>query len=518
MDNNKVILVIDDERVIRKIISFNLERKGYRSVLVESAHEAFEALAKGQIDLVLCDVNLGGMNGFELCERVRAMDHYRALPFIFLTAKDSDENRTMAISVGADDFVTKPFNIDNLMLKIEGLLKRVEIYKNYGTREKAEKFLVTENKRVMIVDDDPFIMEMLTRSFQNVGIEVRSSLDAHSAMDVIQSFSPDIILSDITMPGIDGFEFRQMLLADPRVKEIPFVFLTSTDSDSVMIESFNYEIKDYIVKTTRPQVLVAKINNIINSTRKDKQTAVRELKEVADKLAVDAAPFVSPCVNGFDLEQWHLPFKEIPGGDFIDYIEIDKNRTVIILGDVMGKKWGAWFFTFSFIGYLRSSIRIAINSLTEFTAGSILDSVNSAIYKDSKVSEVFSAVSVVIVDARDKSIQYSGAGDLPALILRKATSTIEKISTDNSLLGILPNTKYDFARVSLSPGDSFFIFSDGLTDMRNSDGVELGYMGIEKLLNEQSQTELLEYIKEKVTEFCGARFDDDISLVSIKAL
>ena len=54
--------------------------------------------------------------------------------------------------------------------------------------------------------------------------------------------------------------------------------------------------------------------------------------------------------------------------------------------------------------------------------------------------------------------------------------------------------------------------------MRNSDGVELGYMGIEKLLNEQSQTELLEYIKEKVTEFCGARFDDDISLVSIKAL
>jgi sigma-B regulation protein RsbU (phosphoserine phosphatase) len=516
IETNKKILVVDDEEVIRKIISFNLKRKGYEPILADSAFAAIDLLRQNKVQLVLCDVNMAGMSGLAFCEKVREQEEYKALPFIFITGKDSPESRTEAFSIGADDYVTKPFNIDGLMLKIEALLKRVEIYRSYGLRDKLSAAPPEIGKRVIVVDDDPFFAGMIKTSFENAGFEVREAYDAKSGFELAMSFSPDIILSDISMPDIDGYQFRQNLLADPRVRDIPFVFLTAADSEQVIIDSYKYEIKDFIVKTTRPQVLVAKVANIIKTTRNDLRKGLQELRAAVDKVGMDVAPSQSPRFKGFTIRQWHVPYRDTPGGDFIDYIELDDSRMVIILGDVMGKKWGAWFFAFSFIGYIRSAIRVVVQKSSSCSAGDVLNEVNKAIYKDAKISEIFSSVSIVIVDNRNSTFQYAGAGDMPLLLFDRNKKTVKKLSSEDPLLGIIPGTEYHTNEITLSKDESLLFFTDGITDSRNSNGMPLTYDGVYDAVLAARPEDPFAYLKNHLIEFTKNRFDDDVSLLSVE--
>ena len=517
-ENKRNILVVDDEAVVRKILSFNLTRRGYQPIPVDNASDALLELEKTQIDLVLCDVNMDGMNGFEFCQKVRQREEHKALPFIFITAKDTTEFKAKALNIGADDLISKPFDIDQLMLKIEALLKRVEIYRSYGRREKVNHQMEEGKSRILIVDDDTFICDILKRAFENDGYDARIANNVTDALEIAHSLSPDIIISDIMMPEVDGFTFRKMLLSDKRLKDIPFVFLTSTDSEQVMIDSFNYDIKDFIVKTTRSTILVAKIGNIIRNTKKDRQSSIVELQEAVDMVSLEVVPAHSPTFDGYLIQQWNVPFKGTPGGDFIDYIEIDDDRLVIIVGDVMGKKWGAWFFAFSFIGYLRSAIRVAIDRSEIIDASVILSEVNKAIYKDAKISEIFSTVSILIVNKKNMSLQYSGAGDLPMLLIDAATRSVRKIVSDGPLLGIFSGSEYNNFEFPLQKGDCCLLFTDGITDSRNFEGSAFGYDRMTTAIEADPHGDPYALLISEFSNFTGSHFDDDVTLIGITAL
>ncbi len=135
MDQPKQILVIDDDAAMRKLIGFNLKRAGYEVIEADGPGQAFEHLEKITPDLVLCDIMMSGMDGFTFCEKVRSQEKYKALPFIFVSAKSSLADKERAIALGADDYITKPFILDELLLKIRALLKRSEIYKAYGAKK-----------------------------------------------------------------------------------------------------------------------------------------------------------------------------------------------------------------------------------------------------------------------------------------------------------------------------------------------------------------------------------------------
>ncbi|HKX55382.1 MAG TPA: response regulator transcription factor, partial [Xanthomonadales bacterium] len=122
MKNGFHILVIEDETAIREGLADVLVFHGYR---VESAATGVEGLRKaqtGHFDLVLLDIMLPGMDGYEICARIRAGD--RELPIIMLTARDSDQDIIQGLKLGADDYVAKPFSIQQLVLRIEAVLRR----------------------------------------------------------------------------------------------------------------------------------------------------------------------------------------------------------------------------------------------------------------------------------------------------------------------------------------------------------------------------------------------------------
>lgn len=518
-NGNKKLLIIDDEPVARKVINFALKKEGYKVIEAPGPQEGFQKLNSEDIDLVFCDVMMEGMDGFEFCKKVRQEEKYKALPFIFITAMDSSEAKSKAFDSGADDIITKPVNNKELLAKTSSLLKRIEIYKSYGVKKKFEVTNEDKASKVLLVDDDPIIAKLFQKSLEKAGFEYEYRNNAKDGYEAAKTYAPDLILSDYDMPEINGFEFRKMLLADPSVKDIPFVFLTSHDSDELMLDGYNLNIEDFILKTISPKVVAIKVRNILNKLRKERQKAVQELHEAADSVSMEVVPDSSPSFEGFEISQWFVPFKGIPGGDFIDYINVGDDKLVIVLGDIMGKKWGAWFFAFSYISYIRSTIRFVLKESEDFDSKDILIKINENIYNDAKISEIFTTLSLVILDKNKKSIQYSGAGDLPIIYYKSESKTAGQLNSEGLLLGIKPDGKYKTVEVDVNRGDNIIIFSDGIAETRNAEGEQYGSQRLMDLVKQKSEDkQIIEVIKEELIKFSCKNFEDDISLVVVNCL
>jgi DNA-binding response OmpR family regulator len=115
------ILAVDDEPRYLEIIRFNLEAAGYRVDCAASGEEALEAFAAEEPDLIVLDVMLPGIDGFEVCSRVRERS---SCPIIMLTAKGAEEDKVRGLRLGADDYVTKPFSAQELLARVEAVLRR----------------------------------------------------------------------------------------------------------------------------------------------------------------------------------------------------------------------------------------------------------------------------------------------------------------------------------------------------------------------------------------------------------
>lgn len=517
MPSNKDILLIDDDLVTRKIITKNLQKNGYDILETDNASSAMKLLNENVIDLVLCDIVMDDMDGFEFCNVVRQQEKYKALPFIFVSSKDSPEDRAKALSLGADDYITKPVDPETLLLKVQSLLKRVEIYKQFSLRQKLNANLNEEQYKVLILDDDPVLQKVLCHTLEKKGMDCVVAKDVNDAMEKVKQVRPDLILSDLVMPDVSGFDFRKMLLKDPILSEIPFVFLTSVEEESSIIEGYDLDIKDFISKAQNPVVIGIKVKNILDTINKERRKSVLELQQVASSISIEVVPEKPRQLDGFFIKQLHIPYKGMPGGDFLDYIPVDDDRMVIIVGDVMGKQWGAWFFTFSFIGYIRSAIRVAINSINVLTAGDVMKNVNAAIYKDAKVSEIFSTVTCVVLDKKNYTAEYTGAGDLSILVHRADTGEVDQYESQGLLLGISEDGEYDNIQIQMQPQDEMVIFTDGITDSRNREGKAYGMSKVIETLKGKSTKGLkFDELKTSFTDYTKNVFDDDITLIGIQ--
>ena len=115
------ILIVEDERDIREILSFNLERAGYRTVEASSAEQGLEKLTQST-SLILLDVMLPGMSGFEMASKIREEGSH--VPIIFLTARSAEEDVLSGFSSGGDDYIAKPFSRAELLARVKAVLKR----------------------------------------------------------------------------------------------------------------------------------------------------------------------------------------------------------------------------------------------------------------------------------------------------------------------------------------------------------------------------------------------------------
>ncbi len=145
------ILLVEDEDQLRKIIKLNLEIENYEVVATDNGKKAMEYVNGQHFDLIILDVMLPEVNGFQICEQVRLRN--RKVGIIIISAKDTSNDRITGLKLGADDYLTKPFNLEELLLRVQNLLKRsseetsIEI-ENYSFGDNVINFVTYEAKGI----------------------------------------------------------------------------------------------------------------------------------------------------------------------------------------------------------------------------------------------------------------------------------------------------------------------------------------------------------------------------------
>lgn len=371
---------------------------------------------------------------------------------------------------------------------------------------------------ILLVEDEVNIAKLFTYNLTKAGFKVEHSLNGKEALDVIYNIRPDIIISDVMMPVMDGYEFRRKLLEDPEFKKIPFVFLTAKGEDDDILQGYDMEIEDYIIKTSSPKIVIAKVSAILKTLEKERTKIVGEVQRAADTMGAKVVPDEYPVFEGFKIKHWHLPYKNIPGGDFIDYFKIDDDNLAVILGDVMGKRWGAWYFAVAYAGYVRSATRFVLESTTDFKPSEILQKANESVFKDERISEVFVTLSIIILNNKTKTARYSGAGDLP-LFFRSADGKADKFISEGTLLGFSHQGDYNDIELTLNSGDELFLVTDGIIEARNKAGELYEQERFLKFLQSiNPEEDCVEQIKKEIFDYTGGEMDDDISVIGIKSI
>ncbi|MDD5155958.1 MAG: response regulator transcription factor [Candidatus Omnitrophica bacterium] len=144
MSRQKILLVEDDKH-IAKLVSYNLEKAGFDCAVADDGEEALETLSKEHADLIILDIMLPKMDGFEVCRLIKQNDRLKNIPVLMLTAKGEEVDRIVGLELGADDYVVKPFSPRELILRIKAILKR-------GMIESPAKEVI---KRGILVIDVP---------------------------------------------------------------------------------------------------------------------------------------------------------------------------------------------------------------------------------------------------------------------------------------------------------------------------------------------------------------------------
>ena len=162
------ILVVDDEEHILELLEYNLEQEGYQALKADTGEKALDILKKEEVDLVILDWMLPGMNGIDVLKKIRSSENHSQLPVILLTAKGDEISKVLGLEIGADDYLTKPFGVHELFARIKAVLRRSN--KNNLKKEEDEGIIIIGNlevnpsRRTVTVDDE--LIELSFKEFE----------------------------------------------------------------------------------------------------------------------------------------------------------------------------------------------------------------------------------------------------------------------------------------------------------------------------------------------------------------
>jgi sigma-B regulation protein RsbU (phosphoserine phosphatase) len=332
----------------------------------------------------------------------------------------------------------------------------------------------TTVKKILLVEDNLLFRKVIEASLLKAGYNCVLCESATEALKLLLVETPDLILSDYDMPEMNGFDFRQAVLLNPNISDIPFVFLTSFTDNSLVLEGLNMYALDFINKETPIPVIISKLNNIIKSLQNEHIRSVRELKIAAETLNVKSIPVKVPLVTGYRIFFWHKGYRGYPGGDFIDFVHADERFCFAFLGDIMGKKWQAWFFTFGFLSYIRAAIRFCVLD-NDLNLDMIVQKINRLIYLDESLQNILSSLSLLLLDSQTGEVHYTGAGDLPLISYNSGDQGVTTVQSSGLLLGLLEDGFYDKQILHMKSGDQLAIFTDGMIDIPSNGSKKSDY-------------------------------------------
>jgi CheY-like chemotaxis protein len=241
------VLVVEDNRELALQLRRQLESDGYQVVLAGSGEDALWLAREEQPQLITLDIMLPDVDGFDVLERLKAHPVTAAIPVVVTSVLAESEK---GFAMGAVDYVVKPFSEKKLLEAVRQALAAVE---------------KVEPQQLLVVDDDPDIRELMSEALAFHGYEILTAVNGQEALDQVAKHMPDLLLLDIKMPGIDGYEVIRRLKSQEATRSIPIIVITASpvDKDRDRVRVLGMGATQYITKPLSIESLVREIKKAI---------------------------------------------------------------------------------------------------------------------------------------------------------------------------------------------------------------------------------------------------------------
>jgi len=320
-----------------------------------------------------------------------------------------------------------------------------------------------EKKTVLVVDDAPANIRIVNEILHN-SYKVRIATNGAKGIELASGApGPDLILLDVVMPGMNGYEVCTKLKADPATRDIPVIFLTGQTETTDETRGFEVGAVDYIHKPFSPAVVAARVHThlALRETRallEQQLQAIRDEMETARKIQMSILPSEVPQIAGLDIAARYIPMTAV-AGDFYDFLAIDEHRIGLLVADVSGHGMPA--------ALIASMLKVAFAAQVDEAndPAAVMTGLNSALC--GKFQGHYVTAAYALLDLEKRMVRYAGAGHPPLLLREQQRGGARRVLENGLFLGFFPGATYKATETRFEAGDTLLFYTDGITEMMN---------------------------------------------------
>jgi len=377
-----------------------------------------------------------------------------------------------------------------------------------------------QRKTVLLVDDAPANIQVVTSILKDI-YKIRVATNGAKALALAKDTPlPDLVLLDVMMPQMDGYEVCTRLKADPETQDIPVIFLTGQTEIEDETKGFEVGAVDYIHKPFSPAVVKARVHThlvlrgIREQLARQLLTIQKEL-ETARQIQMSILPSSIPQIPGLDIAARYIPMTSV-AGDFYDFIVVDEKHLGILVADVSGHGMPA--------ALIASMLKIALAAEIAHAAdpAQVLMGLNQTLC--GKFEHHFITAAYLFVDLQKGTLTYAGAGHPPLLMWGQSSAGVRDVEENGLFLGKFPWATYSSRELPLNAGDWCLLYTDGIPETADPTGIDFGTDRFKQVLEtdesisaDQFADRLLEELSRWSARGQFEDLDDDVTVVAIHA-
>jgi len=262
------VLVIEDEANNLDVAQRIIRAAGHEALVAMDGQSGLDVARAERPDAILVDLLLPRVDGWTVTRTLRGEPWAARIPIIAVSALAMQQDRQRAIDAGCDDFVSKPYAPAELRAVLARFLPEGGVSVTTGTRRHdAPRATIDRLGTVLAVDDEPANLDLISRRLAALGCGVLRASSGEQALAIAEREHPDLILLDVMMPGIDGWETCRRLKANAQTTSIPVIFVTAKDQTDDVVTGFEAGGVDYVAKPFEPVELAARVRSALFTKR-----------------------------------------------------------------------------------------------------------------------------------------------------------------------------------------------------------------------------------------------------------
>lgn len=271
----KKILIIEDDSFLGDVLNQKLTAEGFKVFLAVDGSRGYEKIKSFKPDLILLDIILPTMNGYEILEAKQKDSSISNIPVIIISNSGQPVEINRALALGVKDYLVKAqFDPDEVLVKVRAQFRKneepsSEVASLEGVMNQKASTANLEGKKVMWVEDDQFLNDIIARKLSLTKCTFFHSTEGEEALKIISKEIPDIVMLDIVLSGIDGFEILRRIKNDPKIKHIPVILLSNLGQASDIDKGKSLGAVCFMIKATvTPDEIIDQMKKVISENKK----------------------------------------------------------------------------------------------------------------------------------------------------------------------------------------------------------------------------------------------------------